>query len=201
MVTLGVDNDGVIFDTLPVMHEYARQYTEVLKQKAVPLSKPINPNSYFLHEVFGWPIEYEEKFFCIYLLDILRNAPLKPEASFYLKKLRAHGIRICILTARNNERTPNFSPEEIQEVTLQAYRDHNIEVDEIIFMKGKKSTWISKLGIVSMMEDSPSQVLEISKLVPVICFEEMYNKSLSGECIYPVKGWRDAYTTFMKQII
>ena len=49
-----------------------------------------------------------------------------------------------------------------------------------------------------MIEDSPRNVVEISSKVPVLCFDNPYNKKIEGSNITRVYSWYDVLSWIEK---
>lgn len=44
-----------------------------------------------------------------------------------------------------------------------------------------------------MVEDSPRNIIELSKIVPVICYNAEYNRNCNGNNITRCYSWYDIY--------
>ena len=60
-------------------------------------------------------------------------------------------------------------------------RKNNIEYDKIIFSGEDKSKHIIENKIDIMIEDSPNNLKQLSKLTKMICMDWNYNKEVDGE--------------------
>ena len=69
--------------------------------------------------------------------------------------------------------------------------DNKIEYDEIIFTKGSKLTYCIEKNIEIMIEDSPKNIKDISSKIPVLCFDNPYNKDVGENNITRVYSWYD----------
>ena len=49
-----------------------------------------------------------------------------------------------------------------------------------------------------MIEDKPLNINSISKLIPVLCYDALYNEECCGNNIYRVYSWYDIYTKINK---
>ena len=63
------------------------------------------------------------------------------------------------------------------------------EYDGLEFTVGSKLPYCKKNNIDVMIDDSPTNVLDISTKIPVLCFDNPYNKTLNGNNITRVYGW------------
>ena len=44
-----------------------------------------------------------------------------------------------------------------------------------------------------MIEDRPENIVEIAKKIPVICYNNVYNKNISNKNVYRCFSWYDIY--------
>ena len=69
--------------------------------------------------------------------------------------------------------------------------DNNIKYDKIVYTKGSKLPYCIQNNIDIMIEDAPMNIKEISTKIPVLCFDNPYNKEIEGENITRVYSWYD----------
>ena len=50
-----------------------------------------------------------------------------------------------------------------------------------------------------MIEDKANNVEEISKYIPVLCFDAPYNSEVKKENVYRVYSWYQIYKYFLEQ--
>ena len=65
--------------------------------------------------------------------------------------------------------------------------------DEIIFSEEDKSSYIREKKIDIMIEDSPQNLKQLSKLTKMICYDWKYNKGIENENIYRCNNWHEIY--------
>ena len=71
--------------------------------------------------------------------------------------------------------------------------DRGIPYDKIIFSKSDKLEDCINEKVVIMLEDSPKNSENISKRIPVILMDTPYNRNASGDNIFRVASWEEAY--------
>jgi uncharacterized HAD superfamily protein len=79
--------------------------------------------------------------------------------------------------------------------------ENNIAYDKVLFSKGSnenKSQEIIENKIDLMIEDNPNNINELSKLVPVICYNTEYNKQCNSDKIFRCYSWYDIYNKINK---
>jgi uncharacterized HAD superfamily protein len=77
--------------------------------------------------------------------------------------------KIVYLTAR---------PECAEGLTYAWLKQHWFP-ESLVICTDNKPEWILKLGISLAIDDSPKEIMAISKLIPVCIYEQPYNKELS----------------------
>ena len=71
--------------------------------------------------------------------------------------------------------------------------EQGIPYDKIVFSKGDKLDDCLREKVTVMLEDSPKNSENISKRIPVILMDTPYNRNVSGDNIYRVTYWEEAY--------
>ena len=71
--------------------------------------------------------------------------------------------------------------------------EQGIPYDKIVFSKGNKLDDCLREKVTIMLEDSPKNSENISKRIPVILMDTPYNRNVSGDNIYRVTYWEEAY--------
>ncbi|MCX4248670.1 MAG: hypothetical protein OSJ65_02770 [Bacilli bacterium] len=71
----------------------------------------------------------------------------------------------------------------MKEIVIKWLKDNSIYYDELIFANGDKTDFIITNKIDVMIEDNPRNIQEISKLIPVICYNARYNTEIIGNNI------------------
>ena len=73
-------------------------------------------------------------------------------------------------------------------------KSNNIKYDEIHFSPEDKTTICKKLKLDMMIEDKKTNIEEISKIMPVYCFDAKYNRDIAeNEKIIRCYNWYDVY--------
>ena len=98
---------------------------------------------------------------------------------------------IYIVTARNEYGLPQETQGKMKELTKEWLRKNDIVYDKIIFTQGSKLPYILDNKIDILIDDSPKNILEASKKISVLCFDNPYNKSINGDNIKRVYSWYD----------
>ncbi len=121
--------------------------------------------------------------------NMLKQAKLWKELQIIQKTKKEDGHKLYIITARwlaNDEenaitKNNNGIREKMRDTVKGWLRKNNIEYDKIIFSGEDKSKHIIENKIDIMIEDSPNNLKQLSKLTKMICMDWNYNKEVDGE--------------------
>ena len=182
---IGIDIDGVIADMARFMADYGSKfcYENNIKYK-------VKDDEYDEAKALGITYEQAEKFWNTYLEFYACEYPVRDFASEVIKKLRENH-EVYIITARNEYGLPPEIYGTMQSMVKKWLADNEIEYDKLIFTKGSKLPYCLENEIDVMIEDSPSNVMDISQKVHVLCFDNPYNKTIQGKNITRVYSWYD----------
>lgn len=129
-----------------------------------------------------------------YFLNYVKNEPARKFASEVIKKLRYDGNGIFIISARyKTAENDKIGNDNIRKCTLNWLRKNKIEYDKIIFTKPPKVNEILEKQIDIMIEDSPTAINELIKVVKVLYYDTRYNRDIKHENIIRVYSWYDIY--------
>jgi len=185
---IGIDIDGVLTDLERAMYDYG---TKFCYEHKLPIDLKLG--FYNEQETFNWSEEQAEQFWNEYLIDYATVYPARAFAAEVIQKLKQEGNYICIITARNDYRLIKENYGKMQDFVKQWLKDNNIYYDKLIFTKGSKLPYAQENQIDVMIDDSPENIIDISKEIPVICFHSTYNSQVEGENITRAYAWYDIY--------
>lgn len=173
---IGIDIDDVITDTFITMKRYIDKYDD---------NSDIHSH---IEEVMRgeMPTQGIKNFFTENIINIMKSAKIKKDASEVIQELLNEGNQIFIITARGEMK---FKGSE--QVTLQYLKSHNINYTKILFNSFEKSTICKNYNIDVMVDDSIKYCLEIEKEnMRSILFTSIVNKS-SNTTVKRVNNWRE----------
>lgn len=189
---IGVDIDGVLNDV--GQWHYSCGFKYCIEND---IKRGFHPEKYLIEEQFELSEEENYKFWKEYIFDLMVSIPTRPYAAKVLGLLKEMGHEIIILTARDNrfltnqyENTMNFYVEEW-------LNKNNIPYDEIIAGPGSKKEKCIQNKLNIMIEDKASNVIKISDVIPVLCFDAPYNADVSKENVTRVYSWYQIYDYFL----
>ena len=188
---IGIDIDGVLTDVERYNIDHFSKYC--IKNK---IEFKIEPNNYNLFKIFNVLKEHENSFWNESLFPYAKEHPIRPFASEVIKNLKNKGHEIYIITARSLTNKNTKLGEEMRN-TVKAWLDSNdVYYDKLIFSKGDNETKLNEITeekIDLMIEDNPNNIIELSKIIPVLCYNASYNVDCKGNNIIRVYSWYDIY--------
>lgn len=182
---IGVDIDGVLTN----MERYQLDhYTKKYYELGITLKDPF---AYHTHEIFKSDKKFDynmwredSKYFFL---------PPRDFASEIINKLKDDGHEIYIVTARgsrHDEERNNY----IRNTTFNWFKEHNINVDKVIFTSGSKLEVCKENNVDIMIEDMKENIEEISTKIPCLVFDAIYNRDCKNENIIRVYSWYHIYS-------
>lgn len=185
---IGIDIDGVITDCERYSIDYGTKYCVENN-----LTYKINLGNYDISKALGISKENEKKFWNQYLKYYVTEGEPRNMAVEVINRLKEEGNEIYLITARNQWGLPNQDVGKMREFTETWLKKKKINYDKILYTEGSKIPYVIGNYIDIMIEDSPKNVKELSKKVPVLCYNTNYNENIKGKNITRVYTWCDIY--------
>lgn len=184
---IGIDIDGVLTD-------FEKWQLEVGSKFFIKYNKNIvNPDGYDSDTVFNVTKEIDSEFWYDYLYDYAKNEPARKFAGEVIDKLKDKGYEIYIITARYLTDRNNDLGKEMRNIVTKWLEENNINYNKIIFSPEDKLEICKENNISIMIEDKVENINNISKIIPVVCFNAAYNKECNGKNIFRAYTWYDVY--------
>ena len=185
---IGIDIDGVLTNDDDYILDFTSKYCYEHGLKGFD-----NANLYE-YKKLNWDENTINNYREEYFLNYIKNEPARKFASEVIKKLRNDGNKIFIITARyKTSENGQINNENVKECTLNWLRKNKIEYDKVIFTKPPKTKEILENKIDIMIEDSPTTINELVKVVNVLYYDTRYNRDIEHENITRVYSWYDIY--------
>ncbi len=184
---IGIDIDGVLTDISKFYLDYGAKFAFENN-----IDKTINPNGYEIEDILDLEEGTHKEFWTKYDDYYTKKIYTREFASEIIGKLKKDGNEIHIITARN----PKY--ENGENWTIDWLRENNIYYDKLVFT-GEKTGYCKNNSIDLMIEDNSDTILKISKLIPVICFDNRYNQNCKGINIIRCYSWYDIYNTILNK--
>ncbi len=192
-MNIGVDIDGVLINdddyilangTKFCVDNDLDFYLDPLKYEARKFS--------FYHDK-----ETLKKYTLEYWWNYLENASPRLYAKEILKKLKADGHNIYIITSRQYAPDDTEEGKKVRELTTKWLQKNDIPYDDIYFVHDKIAV-IKDKNIDVIIEDSPETIPRFLNFTKVLCYDARYNISLSGDNLTRVYSWYDIYDKIRK---
>ena len=182
---IGIDIDGCIADIVRFITDYGIKYCYENN-----IEYKIKEDEYDESKALGISPENAIKFWNAYLPYYAMEYRTRDFASEVISKLKQDN-EIYIITARNEYGLPPEYYGHMQDLVKKWLSDNKIEYDKLVFTEGSKLPYVLENKIDVYIEDAPKNILEISNEVPVLCFDNPYNKDVEGKNIKRVYSWYD----------
>lgn len=189
---IGIDIDGVIIDDDTYRLDYMTKYC--YENNLPNLDTP-----YAYETKCKWDEKILENYRKKYFFDYIKNAPIRNFASEIIKKLHNEGNKIIIITGRYKTQEDSEIGNQMRRDTVNWLHKNKVVYDKICYAHFPKTKEVQENSVDIMIEDSPEVILEVSKIKPVLCFDNRYNRDLSCDNMVRVFSWYDIYRK-IKQI-
>ena len=192
---IGIDIDGVLTN----LEQYVLDYmTEYCVENNIEYS--IGKSNYHYFKMFNITREQENIFWDRKLEEYAKNEKARPFASEVIKKLKKEGHEIYIITARWLTNRDDELGVNMRNIVKNWLKENEIYYDLLVFSKAdkeRKKEEILDYKIDIMIEDSPNNIKDLSKVVPIICYDAGYNQDCNGDNITRCYSWYDIYNTVL----
>lgn len=196
-MNIGIDLDGVLTNYRQFALEQGQKYCEENNK-----GKLENPEAYYMKDMYNWDEKTDYDFWIKNIFSYATENPAIPGAAENTKKLKEDGHTIFIITARKFATPDDNCKEEIREKMKKTVKEwiakNEIEYDYIIFSSEDKSKYIIENNIDVMVEDSPNNVKNLSKLTKIMCVDWPYNKGIENDNIYRCYNWNEIYDKILE---
>ena len=188
MLKIGIDLDGVVFDSEQTFRTYEEIFdVENNQNKLIDREEPKFQGRY------SWSME-EKMEFSKYYLEISQNSPIMSGFKKVYELLKEKDIEFIVITARGLTPTGEFL-NEIEEDAKRILNENNIKFDKYYFKQSNKLDVCLKENIDYMIDDDYKirQTLANNN-IKTIYFRDSGLKSLKeNEYIKQVDNWGDIY--------
>lgn len=184
-MNIGIDIDGVLVDIGRFMSDYGIKFCYENN-----INYKVKDNEYYETEALGINEEQAEKFWNQYLEFYATQYQPRDFAKQVIDMLKENN-NIYIITARNEDGLPKELVGTMQQMVKEWLKKNNIYYDKLIFTVGSKLPYCVENKIDIMIEDSPRNIEDISREIPVLCFDNSYNRDINGNNIERVYSWYD----------
>lgn len=182
---LGIDLDGVLFDTEYWFRTYSEIFDVNIGGKGVK-----NPDCIRAQHRYDWSEKQIKQYFEDSMEFIQKNAPVMPYAKYVLDKL-AENNEIYFITRRG------VISEKERKITRDRLKKENIKYNDIFFSQSSKLQVCKDLKIDYMIDDFQNVVKELTENgIKCIYFRNFTNPDLNNDKIIEVSSWGGIYRFF-----
>ena len=189
-MNIGIDIDGVIFDTENWFRSMSHIYDMHINGGWV-----ISPDAVIIQKRMAWSSEQFDNFVNDCMYYGMENAPLMPCCKFVIEKLREMGHRLVIITARGI----NDDVKEIKlaKATLEKY---GLTFDKIYYNNPNKLPACIEEKIDYMIDDSSDNVRYLSDAgIKCLYFRDFGSVVVDNDNVTEVANWGEIYRFFNEQ--
>lgn len=190
-MNIGIDLDGVVFDTESAFRSYSQIYDLKIHGQGVVASEEL-----LAQKRFNWTSDNTRNFFKECLSSVHTTAPVFPYARAVLKAI-AKRHKIIAITNRGN-----LDPYEI-EISNKRLEQEDIKFDQIVYHASNKLNTCRELGIDLMIDDLCDTISTLAvNGFKCFYFRDTVLKNCKHANITEVRNWGDIANELLKlQII
>lgn len=151
---------------------------------------------YYFAKMLGWNKEQLTQFFDNCYLKYLKEIRVKPEASSALKKIKALGISIYIVTSRREKENG-----KVTKITKNWLKQNNIIYDKLFINAINKWNIIKQVKPSYFLDDSFENCLNVSKVsknTEVILMTTTFNKKIQNEQFRQISNLNELYDIIVR---
>lgn len=192
---IGVDIDGVLTNIEQFTLDYITKFCVENN-----IEYQVKASSYSPYEAFNITKEQEDEFWNKYLFNYAKEEPVRPFAAEVINLLKDEGHEIYIITSRWLTNRDDELGNTMRKIVKNWLEENKISYDNLIFAKASKERKVQEItdyAIDLMIEDSPNNITELSKIIPVVCYNTGYNTQCIGDNIIRCYSWYDIYKTII----
>ena len=175
---IGIDIDGVLTDIHRFYLDYGSKHSYERKLNGIVRDDVLD-----IENILGLDKTEHNKFWHRNLKYYRKKKYTREFAPEIIRKLKKQGDEIHIITARH---------EDERKWTTKWLKENRISYDKLV-MTDKKLEYCIENNIDLMIEDNPENIEKISTKIPVLCYDNTWNKQCKGENITRCYGWYEIY--------
>ena len=151
-------------------------------------------NEDFVSKFYNLDTKLDNEFWSKAISDYL-SIKSRPFAGEVIDKLKEENNQIIIITNRVSDlKYCDIDSKNMKKNIIEWLKENNIHYDDLIFSNGDKKTHIINNNIDIMIDDIPKNINVISDIIPVICYDAVYNRDCNTKNIYRCYSWYDIYS-------
>ena len=184
-MNIGVDLDGVLFDT----ENYFRTYSMLHNFEVIKKDEFDKEELYFSNR-FKWTDKEVDDFFDVYMEMIELEAPVMPLAKEILQRFKKMGHKLYVITNRGSRYKVEI------EVTRKRLEDLGVDFDGVFLGIYDKAGKCKELGIDVIIDDLYNNVEKVSNAgIRCLYFRDLVLRQFDkdNKMVHEVRNWADIY--------
>lgn len=192
-MNIGFDIDGVLTDVEKFQLERGKDFFKKNFNMDI-----INPLGYSIQEIFNCTKQQEYMFWKENIIDYSKNYKARPGVGEMIKKIISDGNKCFIISSRIKASDNDFIGFYMRYLVKKFLNNEGIPYDKIVFCSTNNSaedklTACINNNIHIIVEDSPENILLLSKKMKVICYNCSYNKLIENNNVIRVNNFYEIY--------
>ena len=192
MLKVGIDLDGVVFDSETTFRTYEELY-DIDELKGNNLISREEPK---FQTRYNWNNEEQKRFIEKYFLEVSKNSSLMSGFKIIYEKLKQLDLELIVITARGGYIL------EMKDDAIRILNENNITFDKYYWSQSDKLDICLKENIDIMIDDDYRIITKLaSNEIKTLYFRDTNMKKLEeNNFIKEVNNWGDIYRYFVNII-
>ena len=189
-MNIGIDIDGVLTNLLGGVKKEYKKFSKLKNGRAV-----YKREAKSLAEMFGVTNNQDIEFFSDYIWVCAKKVKYYRSPKKYTHLLHKQGHKLIIITAREYAGQDNSKGAQMREIVERGLAKAGIYYDKIFYTSEIKTKIpvILEEKIDVFIDDFASNLQEISQHIPVICYNQRYNKTYQQKGLRRANNWHEVY--------
>ena len=185
-MNIGIDIDGVMFDTESFLRCYADFFDMEIGGSGVVDNKACR-----IQKRFDWLDSQIKDFIYKYAKEIQKNSPIMPGVVEVLNALKEMGHRLIVISARGS-----ILDEELP-IAYECLKKLNVEFDEVCLNAINKLPVCKEQKIDVMIDDADTNIISLSEGgIKCLYFRSVVGKDVINDNVVDVTNWAEVLRYF-----
>ena len=187
-MNIGIDLDGVVYDSERLFRTYAEFFDVEIKGGGVVKSDEVR-----VQKRYNWPEGAFDKFLNSCLLKIEKQACLMPFVKECMIKLKEMGHKLIIISSRG------CNDKKEEQIAIKRIKKDKLPIDKICFGQFSKLKACREEQIDIMIDDYDVIVKELAdNNIHCLYFKDGGIKKVEHKNIEMVRSWGEVYKKFLE---
>ncbi len=189
-MNIGIDIDGVLTNLLGGVKKEYKKFSKLKNGRTV-----YKREAKSLAELFGVTESQDVEFFVDYIWVYAEKVKYYRLPKKYIRLLHKQGHKLIIITAREYAGQDSAKGAQMRAIVERGLAKAGIYYDKIFYTSEIKTKVpvIKEEKIDVFIDDYTSNIQEISQHIPVICYNQRYNKTYQQKGLRRANNWKEVY--------